>query len=82
MNWYSGKVLGGFKERTSDSIPTVQGTEGMPCSKDQDRMFKAERLLPGRHMLTKLYSGTMGRTFLKFIKQMTEMRMKSPAFST
>lgn len=54
-NWYLGKVLGCFKERTSNSTPTVQGTEGLPCSEDQDRVFKTKRLLPGgRYMLTKL----------------------------
>lgn len=47
------KAVGCFKERTSNGAPTMQGTEGMPCSEDQDRMLKTKLFLPGRYMLTK-----------------------------
>lgn len=62
----------------------MQGTEGPPCSEDKDRTLgRGESFfLLDRYMLTNsAYNGTTEKCFLKFIKQMTKMRMKSPAFS-
>lgn len=63
----------------------MHGTEGTPCSEDKDRtsgVGEGAFFLLDRYMLTNsAYNGTTEKCFLKFIEQMTKMRMKSPAFS-
>lgn len=76
-----------FKKRgggTSDNAPTMRGTEGTPCFEDKDRTLKKKKLCLREVHADKNSAdrGTMEKCFLTFNKQMTKMRMKSPAFST
>ncbi|EDM02561.1 rCG36815 [Rattus norvegicus] len=83
-NWYLGSVLGCFKEKDTKQCSNSARDRGFAMLRGPRQSVQNRASSPRWqvHADKTVHNGTMERMSLKFIKQTTDMRTKSPDFST